>query len=110
MPKVSEAPAPPAQVFKMPAVALGQVVLWTYGPDGRDPCPAVVLSVGGRTVNLAVHVDGIKDHVLKTGVRHKDDPFLQTSPEHDSGVWDLTVRDRRIDAMLANLGVTFDEE
>lgn len=88
--------------FEPPAVEVGQVVLWSYAAGGQSrQSPAVVLSVGTRTLNLAVHVDGMHDHLIKTGVRYCEDPFLKTAPQHDSGVWDRTSRDRRVDALLA---------
>lgn len=91
--------------WKMPAVQVGQVVLWNWNRGSKDPSPAIVIGVGNTTVNLAVHASGIKDHTIKSGVRHQDDPFLRTMPSHDGGVWLLTPRDERINAML----VAFEE-
>lgn len=90
--------------YVSPPVAVGQVVLWSYGPNER-PSPAIVTAVGqGGSINCLCHVDNIKDHVLRTGVRHRGDPFVVGRPSHDSGVWDLTERDRKLDLILADLG------
>ncbi len=102
MPKVSAPPAvslPPA-AFAPPPVELGQVVLWTAGPGNVKPTPAVVIAVATNSVSLAIHVDGTRDHIMRYGVRHKDDPFLANRPMGDQGVWDLTPRDRKINALL----------
>lgn len=101
MPKVSSAPAaaPSVAEFAPPRVEVGQVVLWRFGP-GSSPSPAIVLKVAARTLSLSLHIDGVRDHVFKNGVRHVSDPFLKTSPAHDMGVWDLTPRDRAINAVL----------
>ncbi len=85
--------------YEPPRVEVGQVVLWTYGPGDR-PAAALVVKVGTGSLTLAVHADGVKDHILKNGVRHVDDPFLKTHPASDQGVWDLTPRDRKLNDMI----------
>lgn len=86
--------------FHASRVSVGQVVLWSYGPNER-PSPAIVTAVGQQgTINCLCHVDSVKDHVGKTGVRHRDDPFVKAHPAHDAGVWQLTPRDVAIDALL----------
>lgn len=89
--------------WTMPRVEVGQVVLWRYTKGDPRSSPALVLAVGNGTLNLAVHVDGVHDHVLKTGVRHAGDPFLDAHPLHDSGVWHSTMRDIQLDALLDRL-------
>ncbi len=86
--------------WTMPHVEVGQTVLWSWNGGAKDASPATVIGVGTGTVNLAVHVNGVKDHILKQGVRHQDDPFLRRAPNHDGGVWHLTPRDERINEML----------
>ncbi len=93
------------QVYRMPAVEIGQTVLWRYGPGHSElPVPAVVQKVGTSTITCALHIAGMKDHKDKTGVRHSSDPWLASAPEHDSGVWELTPRDQRINALLESFG------
>ena len=92
-----------------PPVEAGQVVLWSYG-QGERPTPALVISVATKTLNLSIHMDSIKDHVLKNGVRHINDPILRTQPAHDQGVWDLTPRDKRLNALLESLGASATED
>ncbi len=94
----------------MPAVEIGQVVLWRYGPDHAErPVPGIVLQVGTQTLTVSLHINGFKDHKEKSGVRHASDPWLSKSPEHDSGVWELTPRDKRIDALLESFGAPAEE-
>ncbi len=112
--KASAASPSPAAVmanpsyFEAPPVELGQVVLWSHGP-GAKPTPAIVIGVATHTLNLSVHVDGIRDHLSKQGVRHCDDPLIRTRPPSDQGVWDLTPRDKRINFMLGTYA-PLDEE
>ncbi len=101
-------PAKPSE-FTMPAVEVGQVVLWSYGKGGATAA-AVVTRVATRSCTLSVHVDGIRDHITKNGVRHCDDPFLQTHAILDDGVWDLTPRDKRINALLESFSGSLGEE
>ena len=62
-------PAPPATPLRFvpPAVEVGQFVLWAYGPGGAQS-PALVVKVGTLSLTLLVHVDGIKDHLIKAVV------------------------------------------
>jgi hypothetical protein len=92
----------PPVAFRPPAVGPGQIVLWRFGPNSNErPAPAVVLNVTPTTLNVALVVEGMRDLRHHSGVRHRDDPFLDAMPEHAAGVWELTPRDRRIDALLA---------
>lgn len=88
-------------MFVPPNVSVGQIVLWAFGPNHQEWSPALVLSVGNRTINLSVHVNATKDHLSRTGVRHCEDPFLKTYPQHDAGCWTLTLRDKAIDRLIA---------
>jgi hypothetical protein len=87
----------------MPHVEPGQIVLWNFNPSERRllPSTGVVLKVGNGTINLALHTTDTRDHVFKTGARHRDDPWLLKNASHDGGVWQLTPRDERINRMLA---------
>lgn len=99
---VADPPAPVA--FTPPPVEVGQMVLWSYGP-GERPGAAIVIKVGARTIDVGVHHTSTTDHLNKTGVRHKDDPFLSQQPGHNAGTWDLTPRDKRINLLLDGFGV-----
>ncbi len=85
----------------MPKVEVGQIVLWAFNQVGTTPSPAVVMSVGRETVNLCVHTMQVKDHIFKTGARHKDDPWLRKNSQHDGGVWMKAPIQIRIEQMLA---------
>lgn len=85
--------------WKMPEIWVGMTVLWSYNTGG-ETSPAVVVSVGQRSVCLHVHVKDVKDHVIKTGTRHVGDPFLQRFPQHDGGCWRHTEFNERILSML----------
>ncbi len=95
--------ADPHAPFVPPRVGVGQVVLWSYGPNEK-PSAAIVTTVGAHTINCLCHVDGVRDHLQKVGVRHKDDPFVRAHPLHDVGVWQLSERDQRLDALLGGGG------
>ncbi len=111
MSKVQAAPAPTVSAmgltnagatapYVMPRVEVGQVVNWSQGRGDPRPAAGVVVKVGTQSIAVAVHIDNIRDHLTKTGVRHVSDPFLDRTPAHDSGVWELTARDKRINALL----------
>lgn len=84
----------------IPKVEVGQIVLWTYGPEDVSACPAIVLKVGNTSLTLALVTDPNRSLMIRSGVRYYEDPFLATMPQHDIGCWKLTPRDRRIDALL----------
>lgn len=81
--------------YEMPKVYVGQTVLWSYNTGG-EVSPAIVVSVGSRSVCLHVHVKDVKDHVIKTGSRHVSDPFLVKFPQHDGGCWRFTEFDQLV--------------
>lgn len=81
--------------YVMPRPCLGQMVLWAYNP-GSEQSPAVVTKVGQDSIGVAVHVESVKDHLLKHGVRHVSDPWLNKFPSHDGGSWDFTDWDKRL--------------
>lgn len=87
--------------WQMPEVSVGKWVLWAWNRDS-DSSPAVVVKVGSRSIEVLVHVASLKDHVIKNGVRHIDDPFLQKFPQHDGGCWQDTPHNIRIDRLLKN--------
>ncbi len=100
--QASSAPTAPAvdAPFAPPKVEIGQVVLWSDGAEAKA-CPAVVLKVGtGGVLTLALHIDGIKDHIFRTGVRNQEDPWLRKFPEHRDGAWRLTERDIQLNRLL----------
>jgi hypothetical protein len=84
----------------MPTVQAGQIVGWAWTKGGAVS-PAIVLEVGACTLNLSIHVSNVKDHVYKSGVRHRDDPFLRRTPDYQGGVWQVLPRDEALDEMLA---------
>lgn len=88
--------------FDKPPVEVGQIVLWRYGPLDKAAIPAIVCKVGNETLTVGLFTDSNKTLILKSGVRHRNDPFLNAMPQHDLGCWDLTPRDERLNAMLAD--------
>jgi hypothetical protein len=93
--------------YEMPKPCLGQTVLWSYNP-GSAPSPAVVTKVGHDSIAVNIHVDSLKDHLLKNGVRHTTDPWLAKFPAHDGGCWDFTIWDKMLMEHL-RLGVDWQE-
>ena len=91
--------------WQMPKAKVGTVVLWSWNRDSEKSV-AFVMKAGTSAVELLVHVASVKDHVIKTGVRHVDDPFLYKHPEHDGGCWSHTKKHERIERLLKN----FEEE
>jgi hypothetical protein len=81
--------------YVMPRPCLGQCVLWSFNPGGEQS-PAVVTKVGQDSIAVNVHVDSYKDHLLKNGVRHVTDPWLQKFPSHDGGCWSFNSFDLMI--------------
>ncbi len=87
--------------WQMPKAKVGQVVLWSWNRDGEKSA-AFVVKTSPMAVELLVHVASLKDHVIKTGVRHVDDPFLYKHPEHDGGCWCHTEDHERFERLMAN--------
>jgi hypothetical protein len=81
--------------YVMPRPCIGQTVLWSYNAGGAQS-PAVVTKVGQDSIAVNVHVDSLKDHLLKGGVRHVSDPWTARYPQHEGGVWDFTIWDKMI--------------
>jgi hypothetical protein len=90
----------PETPWKMPKVSVGQIVLWNWNAGAHGPTPAIVLGVGDSSVSLCIHPTNVKDHVFRSGVRHRDDPWLHKNPQHDGGVWCLTERDQKLDTLI----------
>jgi len=79
--------------FKMPAVEVGDIVLW-YG-DGNvstAPCPAIVTKATEANVALVCFDDA---YVMgpKVGVMHVDDPRVRQHPDERGG-WDFRPKDK----------------
>ena len=87
--------------WQMPKVSVGMIVLWAWNKDS-EASPAVVVKTGNRSIEVLVHVASLKDHVIKNGVRHIDDPFLQKFPQHDGGCWQQIEFNARILKLLEN--------
>lgn len=111
MPQVAASPVVEIpKVFAPPPVEVGQIVLWTHGPGpGEVPCPAIVRRVGNTALNVSLIEADSRTLSPRTGVRHVDDPFLATMPEHSAGCWRLSPRDLRINALLDSFGHSEEE-
>ncbi len=93
-----------------PKVEVGDIVLWSDRGEAHV-CPAFVMKVGAAgSLTLSLHIDGMKDHVFRSGVRHQDDPWIQKSPEHSAGVWRLRLRDIAINELIRLAPVPLLEE
>lgn len=88
--------------FKMPAVVVGQVVLWECG-DPERPAAAVVTSVGQRSVSLAAFIPNAVNCRPIMGVRHIDDPNKKTHEKEHVGFWRYTEADLELQGSLTVL-------
>lgn len=75
--------------FKMPKVALGDIVLWRHNRVSPEPAPAVVTGVGDRAISLSIVVPGSVRVIPKDGVRHDTDPEVDRVL-NEAGVWGYT--------------------
>lgn len=93
--------------YKMPPADVGQAVYWYI--DGRaqgEPYPALVTRRANRgvdTVGLAVMTPDSRLFMLREGVRHCDDPRLKEAERVESGCWDYTDRDKKLQGLLLSL-------
>lgn len=78
--------------FEMPAVSVGDIVIWhSAGRIGRDvPYPAVVVKVGARHIELHIHVSNQLGNVIKNRVRHIADPIMTEYESDNEGGWEHT--------------------
>lgn len=107
---VSEKDAlPETPKYVMPAVEIGDSVLWHDGYGTPPTAMALVSMVGTDNITVAVLGEGYQNFIVKTGVRHRDHPNKQLIEQTDSGVWshrpahlDLL---ERLDLLESNLNV-----
>ena len=93
-------------VYLMPEATIGLNVLWfPTGVPGPNPFTAVVTSIGGRTVDLAVYApSGVRKAYI--GVRHHTDPQVKAGNFSDAGAWgytDETMRQRDVEDRVKKL-------
>jgi hypothetical protein len=88
MAKVKANNAPPGPPpYQMPAVEIGDSVLWHDSQGAAPTAMALVTAVGSDNVTLAVLGEGYHNFIVKTGVRHQDHPDKRLIEQTDSGVW-----------------------
>jgi hypothetical protein len=95
------------RAWQMPPIRIGNVVLWSTGEGDDQPCAALVVGVGDRTIAVKKEVKG---HVLPEnldGVRHRDDPAFLRSPDTVEGCWDYTLGDRELMSALDTLNLPY---
>src|ERR1700727_784124 len=80
--KVEEAPK-----YVMPAVEIGDSVLWHAGTGAPPTAMALGIAVGTDNITVAVLGAGYQNFIVRTGVRHKDDPNKQLIEQTGEGVW-----------------------
>ena len=76
--------------FDMPRTALAKTVLWF--PDrhiDKDCYAAFVTRVDDRSVDLMVVLPECVTMIVKTGVRHRNDPDGEQIDRNRMGVWDF---------------------
>lgn len=76
--------------YKMPAVHVGDIVLWKHNVGSNDPAPAVVTKVGQAGIGVLMLPPDSRVGTPRDGVRHVSDPALATVLSSDTGVWDYT--------------------
>lgn len=80
----------PLQRYPMPAVGLGDPVIWTDDPENADPtkhCAAIVTAVFEEMVDLSVIQPDAATLDPKRGVRHLKDPNRTAITHAGQGVW-----------------------
>lgn len=88
MPKPTPA-AKPAE-FETPTIGQGWPVLWQHS-EGERPCTAFVTAVYPRAVDLMIYPPGSTRSLIKTAVRHRDDPLRKNLiGDNDDGFWSHT--------------------
>jgi hypothetical protein len=83
-------PKPPQEAkpqYVMPPVEVGDSVYWHDSQDAAPVAMALVTTVGGDSVNLAVLGDGYQNFLIRTGVRHHKNPHRQLVEATGEGVW-----------------------
>ena len=92
------APALNTRFFTPPPVSVGQIVLWwAYGErENHLPLPAIVISVGTRTIELAVFKSLVRSHDTRDGVRHITDPDARRDEFVEMGAWSYTAETERL--------------
>ncbi len=76
--------------FDMPRIAQAKPVLWF--PDrhiSEESHTALVAKVGDRSIDLAIILPDSTNFVMKTGVRHRNDPDGEIIDRSGNGVWDF---------------------
>lgn len=96
--------------YEMPAVGIGDVVMWGGDVANEPDCPAIVVRVYGEAVNVLVFHDGFHNMNSVDGVRHADHPDRMALKNSGSGHWrhrqshqDLVDRVAALEAQLADL-------
>jgi len=82
--------APKAAEYEMPAVAVGDTVLWNPGvPSESDEADVVgiVTAVNTETVNVATLRPGTYNFDPMEGVRHADHPNRSAIASSEVGTW-----------------------
>ena len=86
--------------YKMPAISVGQTVMWSHEPGTMHKSePGIVTMVGSGSICVTVWPPGSRVGVVKSGVRHMHDPNLRNVISHE-GVWDYTERDKTLNTIL----------
>ncbi len=76
---------------------IGKTVLWyPVGDTSTRPCPALVLSVGDESLNLAIIQEGLRNVAFKDGVRFVKDPKVNDADKMENGLWDYTQNEQPI--------------
>lgn len=94
---VLEEPVDTVANWKMPAVEVGQTVVWYSGGQRNSTAPSVgqVIHVSVRSVELIIH-ERDKSHRMRD-VRNVEDPQLPLNDNiRENGGWDYCNADKRL--------------
>jgi hypothetical protein len=87
--------------FRMPAVEIGQIVLWYAHADTNvPPLAGLVTQVNPGNVHLNCADVKTYNFLVRDGVKHVNDPSLRETERKEQGGWDYTPRDKLINELL----------
>lgn len=96
--------------YQMPHPVISKIVHWFPDRFETDGYPAIVTTVGDRTLSLSILLPNAYALECKTGVRHRSDPDRSESDNSGDGVWDYASEgDEELGGVLRNIRVILDK-
>lgn len=99
----AKAKAEPISQYRMPAVAIGDSVMWHDDATADPTAMALVTAVGSESITVAVLGEGYQNFIVRTGVRHIDHPNQELIRATDQGAWSRRPSDLELLDRLADL-------